>query len=138
MNATIPAQYHDLLEGAVTVSFVTVLPDGTPQVTPVWCDFDGTHVLINTAEGRRKDKNVRANPNVAVLAIDPQNPYRWVEVRGVVEEITREGAVDLIDKLAKVYTGNERYYGGVTPAEVAEKEVRVTLKIKPTKVNAAG
>lgn len=134
----IPASHHDLFNGPVVVSFVTIMPDGQPQATPVWCDFDGSHILINTAKGRQKDKNVRARPKVTVLAIDPQNPYRWVEVRGEVEDITEEGALESITKLAKLYTGKDSYYGGVTPAEMQEKETRVLLKIAPHRVLTSG
>ena len=135
---TIPEAYIDLLEQPVVVSFTTMMPDGQPQATPVWCSYDGTHILVNTAKGRRKDKNVRANPKVAVLAIDPQNPYRYLEVRGEVVEITEEGGVDHINQLAQMYVGKSQYYGGFAPAEAAERETREILKIKPLSTTSMG
>lgn len=135
---TIPEAYHDLFTGDVVVTFVTVTEDHAPQGSPVWCDFDGTHILINTAKGRQKDKNVQVNKNVAVVAVDPTNPYRYVEVRGVVEEMTEDGALDVINKLAKIYRGADEYYGGVAPAELADQETRITYKVKPVRVIAQG
>jgi PPOX class probable F420-dependent enzyme len=132
--AMIPEQFMDLLEGAVTVSFTTILPDGQPQSTPVWCDYDGTHVLINSAVGRRKDKNIRRNPKVTVLIIDPQDDRRWIEIRGEVEEITEEGAVEHINKLARLYRGVNEYFGHVAPESARHTMRRVLYKIKPTKV----
>ena len=78
----IPADYRDLLEGRIYASLATVMPDGQPQSTVVWCDFDGAHVLINTMRGFRKEKNMRANPRVTLLAYDQRNPLRSLEVRG--------------------------------------------------------
>lgn len=134
MSAQIPDSHKDLLEGPVVVSFVTMMPDGQPQATPVWCLYDGSHILINTAKGRQKDKNVQDNPKVTVLAINPENPYSYLEVRGVVEEITTEGAEDTIDQLAKLYTGQDKYYGGAAPE--SSREERITYKIKPQRVIA--
>ncbi len=136
MSAAIPDSHKDLLEGPVVVSFVTMMPDGQPQATPVWCAYDGTHVLINTAPGRQKEENIRDEPRVTVLAIDPENPYRYLEVRGEVDEMTQEGADQLIDDLARLYTGQEKYYGGAAPESA--REPRVTIKIKPERVIARG
>lgn len=131
---SIPERYKDLLEGSVTVGFTTMLPNGQPQSTPVWCDYDGTHVLINSAVGRRKDKNIRLNPKVTVLAIDPKDERRWVEIRGVVEVITEDGAVDHINKLSKLYRGVDEYFGNVAPESARTTMTRVIYKIKPLKV----
>ncbi len=133
MSTSIPAEYHDLLEGPIFVSLATVMPDGQPQVNVMWCGFDGTHVLINTARGRQKEKNMAARPQVTVLAVDPQNPFRWVEIRGKVVEITEEGAVDHIHALAQVYAGKP-YYGGMAPVEQQQKETRVICKLEPIRV----
>lgn len=130
--ATIPEGYRDLLDGPVTVSLATILPDGQPQVTPVWADFDGTYIRVNTAEGRQKHKDMVARPQVTVMAIDPANPYRYLEVRGTVARITDEGAAEHIDALAKQYLGVDRYpYHN--PAET-----RVICYIEPKKVHAQG
>lgn len=134
----IPASYKDLIEGPVIVSLATVMPDGQPQVTPVWCSYDGTHVKVNTARGRQKEKNMSARSMVTILAIDPKNPYRYLEVRGSVDEITEEGAMDHINTLAMLYMNKPKYYGGVAPAELEGKEVRVICNIKPKKVATFG
>ena len=86
--ATIPEKYQDLFKKKTFANLATLMPDGTPQVTPVWCDYDGTHVLVNSAKGRRKDRNMRQNPHVSLALQDPDNPYRYLEVRGRVTEIT--------------------------------------------------
>jgi PPOX class probable F420-dependent enzyme len=106
------------------------MKDGSIQVNPVWCSYDGTHILINSAIGRVKDKNLRANPAITILAMDPANAYRWLEVRGIVDEITEEGADEHIDDLGELYL-NQRPY----PFR-EEGEVRVIYKIKPLKVQA--
>jgi PPOX class probable F420-dependent enzyme len=109
MAGQIPQEYWDLLEKKAFAHLATLMPDGTPQVTPVWCDYDGTHVLLNSAKGRAKDKNMRRNPSVALSILDPENPYRHLAIRGKVIEITEEGADTHIDKLAKKYLGKDRY-----------------------------
>lgn len=134
MSAIVPAEYLDLLEKPVVVTFATINPDGSPQITPVWCSYDGTHILINSALGRRKDKNIHNNPRVAVLAVDPTNPYRYLEIRGRVVEITQEGAVEHIHQLARKYTEFDRYYGGFAPVEREQQETRVLYKIEPVRV----
>jgi PPOX class probable F420-dependent enzyme len=139
MSATvtaIPDTHKDLLEGPVFVMLVTVMPDGQPQATPVWCSFDGTRIWINTAQGRQKARNMRRNPKVTVLAIDPKNPYRWLEVRGTVDEITANGALDHINLLSKLYRGSADYYAA--RPEMRGKEERLIFKIRPTHVNARG
>jgi PPOX class probable F420-dependent enzyme len=136
MSTTIPDSHKELLEEPVCIVLTTVMPDGQPQSTVVWGSYDGTYIKVNTAAGRQKEKNMRQNPKVTVLAMAPENPYRYIEVRGTVEEITQEGAVDHANKLAKLYANKETYYGGVAPAEQEGKETRVVCKIKPNHVNA--
>ena len=138
MSATIPDSHKDLLEGPVHVSLATVMPDGQPQVTVVWCNYDGEHVLVNTARGRQKDENMRQRPQVTVLAVDPEDPYRWIEVRGTVEEMTEEGAVEHIDELARLYKNVPEYYGYSAPTARQNQETRVKIKIRPIHVNASG
>jgi len=109
-----------------------LMPDGAPQVTPVWCDFDGANVLINSAKGRLKDKNMRRHKRVALSIMDPDNAYRHLALRGEVVEITESGADAHIDKLAKKYLGKDKYpFRG-------PGEVRVIYKIRPDKVSAMG
>jgi PPOX class probable F420-dependent enzyme len=134
MAATIPHSHRELLDGPVVVSLVTLMPDGRPQATPVWAKLDGNDVLINTAVGRQKDKNLRANPCVTVLAIDPENPYNWIEVRGTVTERI-DGDETVIDELAQLYTGSDRYFGGAAPE--SSRHTRVTYRIRPERVNVA-
>lgn len=126
----IPEDKKDLLEGPVVVTLVTLMPDGQPQGTPVWCSYDGTYILVNSAKGRQKDHNMRSDPRVSVVAIDPENPYRYLEVRGEVVEITEEGALDHINSLAKQYVGRDDYYAG--HEAMRSKETRVIYKVRPT------
>ena len=130
--------FRDVLDGPIIVTMVTVLPDGQPHASPVWCNFDGTHVLLNTTRGRQKEKNIKARPQVTLLAVDPTNPYRYLEVRGRVIEMTEEGAVDHISELARLYTDHKTYYGDFAPAERRLEETRVLCKLQPTKVVAHG
>ncbi|MCI0490737.1 MAG: PPOX class F420-dependent oxidoreductase [Blastocatellia bacterium] len=132
MAGVIPENYLDLFEKKAFANLATVMPDGTPQVTPVWCDYDGTHVLVNSARGRRKDKNMESNPAVALSILDPDNPYRYLEVRGRVAEITEEGADEHIDKMAQKYLGQDKY-----PYR-QPGEVRVLYKIKPERTSQMG
>lgn len=106
----------------------TLMPDGSPQVTPTWVDIDDGHIVINTAEGRLKQKNVSRDPRVAVSVTDQANPYNMVTVRGRVVEQTTKGADEHIDRMAKKYLGMDKYPGR------APGEKRVLLKIKPEKV----
>jgi PPOX class probable F420-dependent enzyme len=107
VSKEIPQQYLDLLHGKVFAHLATVNADGTPQTTPVWWDYDGRHVLVNTARGRRKERNVRRDPQVALSAIDPANPYRYIEVRGRVASLETKGADDQINALSRRYLGKE-------------------------------
>ncbi len=125
---TIPDKVHDLFEKPIVCALATLMPDGQPQVTPVWCDYDGQYVRINTARGRQKDRNMTKRAKVTVLLIDPANPYHWVEVRGHIADITEDGAEAHIDQLARKYTGHD--YANRQPGQV-----RVLYKIVPEKVN---
>lgn len=137
MTDLIPASHQDLLDQPLYAVVTTVMPDGQPQSTIVWIDSDEQYVRINSARGRQKDKNLLNNPKITVIVVDPQNPFRWLEVRGVVAEATTEGAVDHINKLSLKYTG-QTYYGGFNTRTTPETETRVMYKIRPTKVTAFG
>ena len=126
MTAIIPPELADLFQKKALAHLATVMPDGTPQVTPVWVDYDGRHVLVNSARGRQKDRNMRANAAVALSLCDPDDPFRYLEVRGRVVEITERGADAHIDRLAHKYLGVERYPFG------APGKVRVIYRIEPT------
>lgn len=131
--AAIPSSHADLLGSKKAFAqLATLNPDGSPQVTPVWVDYDGTHVRFNTAKGRLKDKNLRRNPSVALAISDPDNPYRYVQVRGRVTEVTESGADAHIDSLAKKYLGQDKY-----PYRQAG-EVRVIYKVTPDRVQTMG
>ena len=132
MSEVLPEKYLDLFQKKAFASLATLMPDGSPQVTPVWFDWDGTHLLVNSAKGRQKDRNMRARPQVAAAIIDPDNPYRYLEIRGRVVEITENGAGELIDKLAKKYLGQDKYPWG------QPGEVRVVYKILPEHVSGMG
>jgi PPOX class probable F420-dependent enzyme len=132
MATAIPDLFKDLFSKVAFAHLATLMPDGSPQVTPVWCDFDGTHVRINSAKGRVKDKNMRRNKHVALSVQDPENPYRYLAIQGEVVEITEDGADAHIDSLAKKYLGKDKY-----PFR-APGEVRVLYKIRPVKVNTMG
>jgi PPOX class probable F420-dependent enzyme len=128
----IPETFKDLFQKKAFASLATVNVDGTPQVTPVWVDYDGTHIRFNTAKGRVKERNLRRNPAVAVAVIDPDNPYRYLQVKGRIAEATETGADQHIDALAKKYMGVDKY-----PYRRPE-EVRVTFKIAPERVQTMG
>lgn len=130
--AAIPEKYLDLFNKKAFASLATLMPDGRPQVTPVWCDYDGRHVLVNSAKGRQKDRNVRRDGRVALAIIDPDNPYRYVEVRGRVVEVTEDGADAHIDKMAKKYLGVDRYPGR------SPGEVRVIYRVQPESFSSMG
>lgn len=109
MPSAFPEKFLDLFQKKAFCAFTTLMPDGSPQTTPVWVDYRDGELWVNSAVGRRKDKNVRRDPRVAVTVIDPDNPYRYVEVRGRVREITQDGADAHIDAMAKKYLGQDKY-----------------------------
>lgn len=126
----IPAEYDDLFERKTFAQLATVMPDGTPQVTPVWIDRDEAgYVLVNTARNRRKEKNVAREPKVGLSIPDPDDPYRYLSIRGEVEEIATDGAIEQIDRLTQRYFGREEY-----PHHGEEKGERVILRIRPDRV----
>ena len=132
MPEPIPANFRDLFSKPAFASLATLMPDGRPQVTPVWCDFDGTFVIFNTAKGRQKDRNIRRDPRVSLSILDPDNAYRYLEIRGRVIEITEKGADEHIDKLAKKYLGVDKY------PRRQPGEVRLIVKVLPERVRTMG
>ncbi len=127
----IPEAYLDLLTEKITFAHLaTVSEQCIPQVTPVWFEYDGQYILVNSARGRRKDRNIRANPNVALSIQDPDNPYRYVGIQGKVVEITEEGAVEHIHKLSRKYMGRDYPW--------LQGETRVIYKIEPVRVWGMG
>jgi len=132
MEATIPEPFKDLFAKVAFAHLATVMADGSPQVTPVWCSFDGNRVWVNSAKGRLKDKNMRRNKRVALSIQDPDNAYRYLAIQGEVTEITESGADAHIDTLAKKYLGKDHY------PNRAPGEVRVIYKIRPEKISTMG
>ena len=131
--SAIPEAFNDLLtKKKAFANLATVNADGTPQVTPVWFDWDGSRLRINTAKGRVKDKNLRRIPAVALAIVDPDNPYRYIQVKGRVANVTESGADAHIDALSKKYTGQDRY------AKRTPGEVRVIFTITPDRVQTMG
>jgi PPOX class probable F420-dependent enzyme len=125
-----PEEYQDLLRDE-TKAFgflATLMNDGSPQLTPVWFSADEKFIYINSAKGRIKDRNLRRNPRLAFVILDPKNPYRYVQIRGKVVAITTEGAREHIDALAKKYTGADKY------SSPNLYEVRVKYTVLPEKV----
>ncbi len=132
MPDIIPKKYLDLFDKKAFGHLATIMPDGSPQVTPVWLDYDGKYVRFNSARGRVKDKNVRRDPRVSISIQDPDNPYRYLEVRGRVVEITENGADEHANKLSQKYVGKPVYM------KRSPDEVRVLYKIEPQKVTSMG
>ena len=132
MSQAIPEKYKDLFQKRAFASLATLMPDARPQVTPASSAFAGDHGSFNSTRGRQKDKNVRRDPRVSLAIIDPENPYRYLEIRGRVVEITEEGAGEHIHKMAKKYLGVDKYPYG------QPGEVRVLYKIKPEHTTVMG
>src|ERR1700744_5108997 len=125
MSSAIPASHLDLFKKKAFANLVTLMPDGGPQVTPVWVDYDGQNIVINTAQGRQKDLNLQRDGRVAMSILDPDNPYRYLEVRGRIVERTTDGAAKHIDAMALKYLGKEKY------PWAKPGEVRVIYKLEP-------
>jgi len=136
MSATIPESHIDLIEGPVFAILTTIAANGLPQNTVMWCSWDGGQVLVNTGGSTKKVKNIRSNPKVALIAIDPQNPFRWVDVRGEVESISEDTDFENINSHAKLYMNVDEFYGNAAPIEQKGKEDRVVLRITPKQVFA--
>jgi PPOX class probable F420-dependent enzyme len=133
----IPASHRDLVECPPVAALTTVMPDGYPQTSVVWCDFDGECVRVNTMRGFAKERNMRRDPRVTLLCYDPRQSLRYLEVRGTVVEMIEEGALNHLDALASKYAGRPiRYFGDCIPARFAETEIPVLVRIRPAHVVA--
>ena len=131
--ASIPEKYLDLFGAKKAfASLATIMPDGSPQVTPIWFDYKDGRVRINTARGRIKARNIKVGTKIAIAVLDPDNPYRYVQVRGTIISETENGADAHIDSLAKKYLGQDKY-----PFRQAG-EVRVMYEVEPKSVQASG
>lgn len=130
MSKPIPNEFRDLFAKRAFANLGTLRPDGSPQVTPVWVDFDGDSVLVNTVKGRHQDKNIRDDARVALTITDPDDPYRYLEIRGRAVEITGRDHVPHLNAMAKKYLGVEAY-----PNRPPE-QIRVLWKIEAERINA--
>lgn len=128
---TIPGNKHDLFEKPAIATFASTLPSGRPHVTPVWVDYDGTHVLVVTRTETRKYKNVEHDSRVTVTIIDPDDIYRYVEVRGDVEKMPTDGALAFSDRQAQRYWGVDEY-PHARDAERVLKHIRPERVVSPT------
>ncbi len=126
-------KFKDLLtDKKALAELATLMPDGSPQVTPVWFDFDGSHIRVNTAKGRVKARNLQQGAKVALAIVDPDNAYRYVQIRGTVTSVAEEGAANHIDALAKKYLGQDKYPWS------QPGDVRVMYEITPGSVSGMG
>jgi PPOX class probable F420-dependent enzyme len=134
--ARIPESHADLLDGPYWAALTTIMPDGQPQTTPVWCNREGGYVLTNTMRGFRKEKNMRANPRVTLFVYDPRDPLRHIEVRGLVVDMAEEGAVEHNDRLTQLYLGkpDAHFFGDSVPVEFAARFAPIKVTIAPTHV----
>lgn len=131
----IPASHRDLVDCPPVAALTTVMANGDPQTSVVWCDFDGECVRVSTMRGFAKERNMRRDPRVTILCFDPERPLRSLEVRGTVVEMTEQGALAHLDTLASRYAGRAiSYFGDAVPAELAEHEVPVLCRILPRRV----
>lgn len=131
--AVIPEKFLDLLgDKKAFANLATVMPDGSPQVTPVWFDYTGGKVRVNTARGRVKERNMKVGSRVALAIMDPDNPYRYLQIRGKVARVAEEGADAHIDSLTKKYMGRDKY-----PFRTPD-QVRVMYEIEPLSAQAMG
>jgi PPOX class probable F420-dependent enzyme len=132
-QTNIPESYMDIMTRKKAFAHLaTLMPDGSPQVTPVWFDYSGDKIRVNTARGRIKDRNMQQNSTVALSITDPDNPYRHVAIRGRIANISEQGADPHIDSLAKKYLDKDKY-----PFR-RPGEVRVIYEIEPTSVTTMG
>lgn len=134
MSITIPNSHLELIEGPTVATLATIMPNGQPHTTAVWCSYDGTFVSIITSRGLQKEKNMQVNRQVSIMALDHQKTSRYLEIRGTVAEITEDGALDKLNEHTQIYTGKPTYYGHIVPAENEGSRTHVICKIRPTKI----
>ncbi len=129
----IPASHLDLLTRPVCGVLTAMLPDGQPQSSIVWVDYDGEFPCVNTTLERNKSRNILANPKVSLLVVDPDNTSRFMQIRGDAE-LSTEGAIEHADRMAQKYTGKPQFYGFVYPLETRDLETRAICRIRPVRV----
>jgi PPOX class probable F420-dependent enzyme len=129
----IPASHRDLLDQPLTVALSTRMPDRSAQTQPVWCSIDGNDVLVNTTRQRQKGHNLTADPRATILALDPGDSSRWIEIRGDVD-LAEDGALEHLDRLTRQYTRHHYYYGSIYPLRQAGYETRLIARIHPCRI----
>lgn len=133
MTTEIPASHLDLVTRPIHGVLTTMMPDGQPQSSLVWCDFDGECVCVNTTRERQKGKNMMGNPRISLLVVDPEDTSRYIQIRGEAELI-EEGALEHLDQITRAYTRHPQYYGYVYPFEQKGRETRIICRIHPKKI----
>jgi PPOX class probable F420-dependent enzyme len=133
MSVPIPESHRDLLTRPIHGVFTTMMPDGQPQSSLVWCDEDGECARVNTTRERQKGRNLLANPKVSLLIVDPEDTSRYIEIRGDVE-LVEAGALDHLDQLTRAYTRHPHYYGYIYPMEQQRRETRIICRIQAKKI----
>jgi PPOX class probable F420-dependent enzyme len=135
MNTPIPISHVDLLTRPIPGVLTTMMPDGQPQSSLVWCDFDGEYARVHTSRERQKGKNMKCNPRVSLLIVDSENTGRFIQIRGDAE-LTEEGALDGLDEITRQYTDHPCYYGYVFPLEKKDRETRIICRIHADHIDA--
>lgn len=140
MTKTIPSSHRDLLEEPIVVTLTTISAENEPYSVAVWRRWDGEYLRITSDAGKRKHRNILANPHVALLVLDPDNPQRYLSIGGVVTEIVNEKAdvVAELDRQTSMYTGKPHYFGAFEPLEAQATFDGVIIKIRPTRIVTLG
>jgi len=133
MSLPIPASHLDLLTRPIHGVLTTMMPDGQPQSSLVWCNSDGECACINTSLERQKGRNMLRNPKVSLLIVDPDDTGRYLEIRGEAELI-RDGALEHLDRITREYTKHPQYYGYVFPEKRRLEETRIICRVHATKI----
>lgn len=139
-TVSIPDSHRELVDGPHWAALTTLMPDGQPQVTPVWCSREGDCILINSMRGFRKTKNMQHNPAVTLLVYDPIDPQHHIEIRGRVVEMTEDGALAHLDALTSLYLDQPgaHFFGDSVPAALQASHVPVKVRIAPARVRVEG
>lgn len=132
MSVKIPENFLDMFQRPIFASIATLMPDGSPHLTPIWIDYDDGHLLFTVIKGHVKDRNLAARPQVAITLFDPENPYRYIMIQGIVVEITEEDAYEHSQKMAKKYLGDDGEY------VYKQGEKPHLFKVIPNKVSTLG
>ncbi len=139
-SVLIPDSHRGLFDGNACIALTTIMPNGQPQITPVWSNLEGDYVLINTMRGFRKEKNMRENPKVTLLAFNPKQPLHSIEIRGIVVGMTEEDALEHLDQLTQMYMHKPDaiFFGDSIPAELQTSYIPVKIKIAPISIRVEG